>query len=87
MRVAVVYDSNGEFRVHAADCADVKRDERKYHDAAEVYDAANRHAVNLACWGDVASDNLASGSPEWEAECDSFAAAETVYLPCVGDLA
>jgi hypothetical protein len=86
MRIAVINDQRGTSRIHAADCRDVAREATRFRDEAWVIEAANRHDVNVAVWGDVASDNLESGSPEWHAECDWSADYGSLFLPCCSQL-
>lgn len=82
MKVAVIIH-NGVFRVHADGCADVLKEATRYHDTPWVFDAKDRHSVNLACWGDVATDTTESGTQAWEKLCDEYASSETKFLPCI----
>jgi hypothetical protein len=86
MKVSVIIDRDQQFRIHADGCADVAKEAKRFHDTPWVFEAEDRHAVNLACWGDIASDSTKSGTPEWEKACDEYATSETTFLPCVKKL-
>jgi hypothetical protein len=86
MKVAVLIDRDQQFRIHAEGCADVAKEAKRFHDTPWVFEAEDRHAVNLACWGDIASDSTESGTPQWEKACDEYATSETTFLPCVKNL-
>lgn len=83
MKLAIFY-IGGEYRVHDAGCADVKRDAKK--DTPWYVDVETAHEANLDMWSDIASDSTEPGTPEHDALCDSYATAETTYLPCVTGL-
>jgi len=86
MRIAVINDQRGTSRIHAAECRDVAREAKRFHDDPWMIDADNRHDVNMAVWGDVASDNNESGTPEWHEECDASADYASLFLPCCDSL-
>lgn len=86
MKLSVVYDGKGTFRVHAATCRDVKRDAMKYLNRWWILEAEDTHAANTEMWGDVATDEHKEGSDRWHEACDSFADFGTVYLPCCEEL-
>jgi len=87
MKLAIINDGRGTTRVHAADCADVKREVKKFRNGdAYLGDFNSRKDVNEDWWGDVATDQFEYGTPEWEKECADSAAAATVYLPCCSAL-
>jgi hypothetical protein len=85
VKVAVIVHQ-GVMRVHADGCADVAKEAKRFHDTPWVFDAVDRHDVNLLCWGDVAGDTTQSGTPEWEKLCDEYGSAETKFLPCISAL-
>lgn len=86
MKIAVLVNGSGEFRIHHFACKDVNKEARHFHDTPWVLEAKDRHAVNLACWGDIASDTTKSRTSEWEKLCDEYASGSTTYLPCCAEL-
>ena len=89
MKLAVISDGGGNFRVHRADCQDVPRETKRWYLANGrpwTFEADNTHDVHTTTWGDVASDNFPEGSDEWHTECDVFGLACTRFLPCCGEL-
>lgn len=87
MKLSIINDGRGTTRVHAATCADVKKEVTKFRNGdAYTFDFDNRKDCNEDWWGDVASDNYEYGTPEWEKECRDNAEMAMVYLPCCADL-
>ncbi len=81
-RLAVIL-VNGDFRIHGEDCIDITRDARQSDAGAWYVEAETRHEANIACWGDIATNDHAEGSPEWHAYVDTCADMASRYLPCV----
>lgn len=86
MRISVINDQHGNSRIHSAECRDVEREAKRFHDSPWTFDADTRHDVNLAVWGDVATDETEEGTPEWHSLCDESAAYASVFLPCCASL-
>ncbi len=87
MKLAAVTDRQGIVRVHAANCADVKREVAKFNDGpAYNCDHASRTAFNQDWWGEVSADNNEYGSTDWELECAANGSVGTNFLPCCSDL-
>jgi hypothetical protein len=87
MKLAAVRDRQGNIRVHAATCADVNREVKKFRDGdAYTGEFASRTEFNQDWWGEVAADHYAEGTPEWEKECAVNGSMGTLFLPCCSDL-
>lgn len=82
VRLAVILVDDA-YRIHGERCRDILRDERLSDGGTEYIEVTDRHEANVWCWGDIASDNLVEGSPEWHAKCDADAAIASVFLACV----
>jgi hypothetical protein len=83
--VVIVNTTQGELRMHAKGCADVKRDVAKagygtlwndFHVSQTLGDYA------LDAFGDIASDNFTVGTPEHVAESWNEFEVELHVLPC-----
>lgn len=82
MKVVILY-GGGTFRVHDADCQDVRRDAVRLRDDPWVIEVEDEKEANHAMWSDIASDRERPGTPEHDALVEEYADAETDYLPCV----
>ncbi len=85
MKIAVI-SINGDYRIHAAECADVAREVKKSDAGAWTVDVEDRRTLDIECWGDVASDNHEENTPEWLAYIGECASACSKYLPCASAL-
>lgn len=81
-KIAIIKDNKGNERVHAAGCADVKREATKFHYDPCFITATTREDVARDWYGDVASDNYEVGTPEWEQEILECMDLAMTFLPC-----
>lgn len=87
MKLAALTDNQGTVRVHAATCADIKREVKKFRTGdAYTQDFDSRTDFNEFWWGDVATDHYEEGTPEWKQECADNGSMGTAFLPCCSDL-
>lgn len=83
MKVSVISTTNGASIVHAAGCADIKRDAKEHGETKPwEIEVADEMALAKALWSDVAGDSTVKGSPEHEALCLQFLNGDDVK-PCV----
>lgn len=81
--IAIVRNGHGDERVHAANCADVKREVAKFRNGdAYLMTADTFESVARDWYSDVASDNYEAGTAEWEQEIRNCADMAMTFLPC-----
>lgn len=85
MKVSIINDTNGQNRIHAAGCADVAKDERKFKNDAWTIEVDSLDKLGLAIWSDIAGDHNEPGTPEHLAEVRELLDTDA-FLPCVGEL-
>jgi hypothetical protein len=83
MKVSVITTTQGASIVHAAGCADIKRD-AKAHGETKPWEieVADETALAKALWSDIAGDTTVKGTPEHEALCLEFLHSDDLK-PCV----
>lgn len=83
MKVAVITTTQGGSIVHAAGCADIKRDAKEHGETKPwEFEAADEMALAKALWSDVAGDSTVKGTPEHADLCLEFLRNDDVK-PCV----
>lgn len=84
-QVSIISDNNGQNRIHAAGCADVAKDAKKFKNDAWTIEVHSLTELALAIWSDIAGDHNPVGTPEHTAEAMAFLSTDPL-LPCVGEL-
>lgn len=85
MKVTVYLSKDGDFKVHRAGCADLKRGEATYGDP---FDLEVESDLELAqeLWGEAAADRFRDGTPEHLGLTLEYHESSTHLFPCIKNL-
>jgi len=72
---------NDPTEIHKPGCKDLDN-RRKFHETTWTVTVSSLRELAIEVWGDVASDELDEGSPEWIAQCEEWLASEYRIMPC-----
>lgn len=87
MQLTIINTQQGHSRIHAAGCADVAKDVRKYRDPyPETVEMSSCEELAVHLWGDVEGNEVEEGTPEHTARCVSSMDSVDVILPCAAEL-
>jgi len=85
MQISIINNGKGQNRIHAAGCADVKKEERKSKNEAWTIEAASQDELALALWSDIAGDHHEPGTAEHLTEVRELLGVNDEFAPCVAD--